>query len=279
MSNLVKDSATTQESKGTLLLIHGTAPQNIDGQLPVARVQALLKEKDPTHYIVQPTYRDLAKELNALGWDTVRYTRLGVHQDHVDEKQYAKTDLRNIMDQLKTIWSELPKDKPRIAFAWSGGSVHILQLPLADASAIVILGGISTKRTDVMRLRAKNKEELDQIEKEMNARSSAEGKVSRTEMVGLDMPYGRFWDENHLKDNWTYLKPYPKLPVLILHGDQDEEASVKQALVWKEKLPNHDITLRIKPSGNHAFGTLGNQPDMPDLAKTIHAWLAETVTR
>ena len=225
--NPVIDHATTKESKGTILLIHGTAPQNIDGQLPVERVQKLLKEKDPSHYIVQPTYRNLAKELNALGWDTVRYTRLGVYQDHVDGAEYAKTDLKNIMGQLTSIWKELPKNKPRIAFAWSGGSVHALQLPLSEASAVIILGGIGTKRVDVMKLRAKDQQELAQNEKEMDGIVSAEGKTSRTEMVGLDMPFGRFWDENHLNDNWTYLKPHPKLPVLILHGERDEEVSAK----------------------------------------------------
>jgi len=204
--NLVIDRATTKESKGTILLIHGTAPQNIDGQLPVERVQKLLKEKDPSHYIIQPTYRNLAKELNALGWDTVRYTRLGVYQDHVDAAEYSKTDLKNIMGQLNSIWKELPKNKPRVVFAWSGGSIHVLQLPLSEASAVIILGGIATKRTEVMKLRAKDKQELAQIEKEMDGVVKAEGKIPRTDMVGLDMPYGRFWDENHLNDNWTYLR-------------------------------------------------------------------------
>ena len=217
--------------------------------------------------------------LNSSGWDTVRYTRRGVHQNYVDNTEYAKTDLKDIMGQLTGIWNEMPKDKPKIAFAWSGGSIHILQLPLADAAAMIILGGIATKRTTVLKLRAKDEKELQEIEKDVNNRVAREGKTSRTEMMGIDMPYGRFWDENHLEDNWSYLKPFPDLPVLILHGDKDNECSVPQAMVWKDKLPKNNITLKIKPSGNHAWGAVGNQPDMKGLAHEIDQWLAEKVLR
>ena len=271
-TELVFDKAKG-ESKGTILLIHGTAPQNIDGQIAIPEAHNALKKKDPRHYIIQPTYKELAEYLNDFGWNTVRYTRVGVYQHEVNLNEYGKTDLNNVMDQLRAIWAMIPNDKPRIAFAWSGGSIHVLQLPLKTFDAAIILGGIVTKRLDVFRLRAKNTEEQKTIEKWITDTLVKEEKVSRTQMLGNDMPYGRFFDENNIKNNWEYLSPYKKLPVLILHGEVDEEVDVSQAKLWKEKLPGHNIDVYIKKSGNHAFGTKGNQPDMHDLAKTINTWL------
>ncbi|MBF0315096.1 MAG: hypothetical protein HQK52_16855 [Oligoflexia bacterium] len=267
-----------ENSKGTILLIHGTASQNIDGQLPAEEVQKKIIKTDPNHYIIHPTYKELASRLNSLGWDTFRYTRVGVYQNHVDLNEYATTDLSTITGQLNNIWSAMPKDRPRIIFAWSGGSIHALQLPLSEADAVIILGGISTKRIDVYRLQAKTEKERQEIERDIDNLLAQEGNSNGTEMLGYDMPKKRFWDENRLQDNWTYLKPYANLPVLILHGDSDKECSITQAKVWKEKLPNHNITLEIKQSGNHAFGTIGNQPDMLDLATAMDLFLSRVVS-
>ncbi len=266
-----------QNSKGTILLIHGTAAQNIDGQLPDEKIQIFLKGKDPTHYIIQPTYKNLFEKLNELGWDTVRYTRTGVYQDHIDYEEYKKTDLKNIMDQLNSIWKELPKDKPRIIFAWSGGSVHASLLPLEEVSAVILLGALSTKRTDVYRLRFKTPEEIQKFDSELKLLLSQEkNQQKRNELEGPNYPFSRFFDENNLNESWTYYKKYPKLPLLVLHGDRDEEVSLSQAKVWKEKLAKNDITLLIKSQANHAWGKVGNQPDMDDLAIEINKWLSTT---
>ena len=247
-SEIVFDKAAG-EPKGTILLIHGTAPQNIDGQIAIKDIYEKIIAQDPELYIVQPTYKNLAIKLNSLGWNTVRYTRVGVYQSNVNVEEYGKTDLNNLVTQLTHIWNMIPSDKPKIAFAWSGGSVHILQLPLQDAAAIIILGGLSTKRTEAVELRAKNKEELQEIKNYFNSAFSKRGQVARDEMFHNDMPYGRLFDEHDLEDNWTYLKKYNELPTLILHGDSDPEVNDSQAKLWKDKLTNHKITTIIKKMG------------------------------
>lgn len=57
------------------------------------------------------------------------------------------------------------------------------------------------------------------------------------------------------------------------------ETDASQAKVWKEKLPHNNITVIIKPNGNHAWGTTGNQSDMTDLAKTMDEWLTKEVLK
>jgi len=262
------------ESKGTVLLIHGTAPQNIDGRIPIDDIQKYFRKTDPFHYALKNVYKELSENLNQLGWNTVRYTRLGVYNNKVDVEEYGKTDLKNIVDQLKSIWLTIPNNKPKIAFAWSGGSIHILQLPLKEADAIVILGGISTKRTDVYKLSVKTSEQQRELDNYLSDVFAKKAKVSRTAMLSNDMPFGRFFDEDDLNENWTYLKEYSQLPVLILHGNADTEVSLSQASVWKDKLPHHRIDVIIKRNGNHAYGTTGNAPDMKDLAETMNRWLS-----
>jgi len=269
-TELIFDKATTK-SKGTILLIHGTAPQNLDGQIPIPEITKAM----PNHYLTLPTYKNLSRELNELGWDTVRYTRLGVYHTKVNIDEYSKTDLNNIMGQLKEIWSMIPNNKPKIAFAWSGGSVHLLQLPLQDADGIVILGGIATKRTEVYELSTKNEKELSGLKEYLSNILSQEGKIERTKMLSKDMSYGRFYDENNLKDNWTYLKNYQKLPTLILHGENDEDVHISQAKVWKDKLPDNKITTIFGKNRNHIYSTSKSPQNMRKLAKTMNNWLLE----
>lgn len=275
-TDLIFDNADGK-SNGTILLIHGTAPQNIDGQISVPKAHEHLNKTDPEHYMIKKTYRKLSKHLNKLGWNTVRYTRLGVYSQNINLIEYGQTDLKNIVDQLKAIWAMIPSNRPRVAFAWSGGSVHVLQLPLKQADAIIILGGIATKRTDIFKLRAKNEKESIEVQKYLSNVLSQEGKISRTTMLGSDMPYGRFYDENNLNDNWTYLKDHKSLPVLILHGDMDKEVDLSQAKLWNKNLPQNKIKTIIKAKGNHAYGTQGNQPDMKDLAVTMNTWLSKEI--
>ena len=104
-TKLLYDKALGGEEKGTVLLIHGTAPMNIDGIIPC----------NPSLYGGQPLYAFLARDLNELGWNTVRYTRTGVYEDKVDWVEYGVTDLANIVGQLDLIWDMLPQDKPRVA--------------------------------------------------------------------------------------------------------------------------------------------------------------------
>jgi hypothetical protein len=269
------------EAKGTILLIHDDAPLNIKGQIAFsdAHKKGRKKESDQERDgVQQPTYLELAKILNQNGWNTVRYTRVGVYNHHTDFKEYAETDLNNLMKQLRMIWNEMPQEKPRIIFAWGGGSIHALQMPLNEVDALIILGGIATKRTGVTVNQFKGKESIKKVKSEFDEALSLEGRVDRKKMFGFVMPFGRLFDENNLEDNWTYLKDYPHLPTLILHGDADIESDVSQAKLWNKKLPKHNITTVIRENGNHAYGIEANKSDMNLLANEILNWLEKSLS-
>ena len=68
------------------------------------------------------------------------------------------------LQQLKDVWSKLPKNQPKIIFAWSEGTLHASQLPLEQAKAVVLLGAISTNIRDVILAQAKTPQETDEIE-------------------------------------------------------------------------------------------------------------------
>ncbi len=272
---IVRDRAQGRE-RGTILLIHGTAPQNIDGQCPRLRRKIDRGEAYTHHFKAIPKYQQLARALNRQGWCTVRYTRPGVFLDEIDFQQYQKTDLNCIMDQLKAIWGDLPADKPRIIYAWSGGSVHALQLPLAQADALIMLGAIGTRRTDIgvincrtyrQRLVLKFKILLIPLLRHLIRPYAL--------MPPDDLPWRRFFDEHDLLDNWTYLRDFPQLPVLILHGDRDRKVPLSQAMLWQEKLPHHRIDTVIKAGANHTFGIGAHVADMEDLADRINSWLGQ----
>lgn len=63
------------ESKGSILLVHGTAPMNIDGNIPICGSDYPLGSM----YI----YKKLSRVLVDGGWSTLRYTRDGVYDDSV----------------------------------------------------------------------------------------------------------------------------------------------------------------------------------------------------
>ena len=251
------------ESKGTILLIHGSAPFNIDGRVPV---------KSESLYSKITFYKDLAEQLNILGWAVVCYAKPGVHQGHVDFDVYKTTDLSVISKQINTIWKELPDDRPKIVFAWSEGSLHVTPLLLSEARGVILLGGISTNIKDVILSQADSESERQKIELELKGVSS----MPRDKMLGIDRPAGRLIDEFNLSANWLKFKSHPKLPILILHGNRDKEVPFSQARLWKEKLPKHNITLKVKESGNHVFAK-GTSSDPVGLAETISKWLDREV--
>lgn len=246
---------------GTILLVHGSAPFNLDGRIPIE-----------THgpYSRVELFRELAEALNRHGWDVLRYAKPGVSRDRVDFAQYKKTDLESIMRQLRGVWRQLPAGKPRVLFAWSEGTLHASQLPLSEASAVVLLGAISTNLRDVILTQAEAEGEKDEAERLL----SLLPKKPREEMLGNDRPIGRLVDELGLQENWKHFEEYMALPMLILHGEWDREVPVAQARLWKARLPEHRITVKLKPSGNHMFGT-GEAADPDDLARTMHDWLVE----
>jgi len=156
------DKVCSDASKGTILLVHGTAPQNIDGVVVGCTKEEQKKLRKSNHaYLLQPIFKELSTFLNKYGWETIRYTRLGVNNNIVDIDKYKKTDLKQIMYELNFILSKMPKDKPRIVFAWSGGTIHTAQLPLNKIDAVVFLGGVATKRKELFLSAINNNLSLD----------------------------------------------------------------------------------------------------------------------
>lgn len=271
-------SKTAGESRGTILMLHGTAPMNIDGHVPLPELQSKIRSVDPDHYLSKSLYLELSDHLNDLGWDTVRYTRTGVYDECVDFDEYGRTDLSNLMDQVNGIFEAIPHDRPRIVFAWSGGSIHALQMPLEMADALILLGAIATKRTDLHNYSPIPEEHRKVIQAELDGIISRRETAVRNQMLNFDQPYGRFYDEEDLNENWTYLKEFPELPTLILHGRRDNEVHYTQAQLWEERLPECNITTILDDDRNHAWGTVGNSGNMADLAKCINEWLNEAVS-
>lgn len=252
-------------SKGTILLIHGAAPLNKDGRIPV--------EADIV-YAKTTLYKDLAAELNSLGWDVARYSKYGVYDDHIDYELYKKTDVALIVKQLKEIWGKLPRKKPLIVFAASEGTLHAHQLSLQEAQAVILLGAVATNIGDVFLDQATSEQEKIKIRE----RLSSAYQMKRDDMWGKSHPAGRVVDELNMSPNWTYYERCQNIPMLVLHGEMDEEVKLYQSTIWKEKLPKHDITTVIRPYGNHTFG-VGETMDAPYLAKTINEWLEKTLNQ
>jgi fermentation-respiration switch protein FrsA (DUF1100 family) len=247
-------------SKGLILLIHGAAPLNKDGRIPVS---------DDIIYARTTMYKDLAEALNALGWDVARYSKYGVYDESINYEQYKSTDMALILKQLKEIWKKLPKDKPLVVFAASEGTLHAPQLPLNETKAVVLLGAVATNIRDIFLEQAGTEQEKII----MQGRIDNAFKMHRDEMWGKSHPAGRIVDELNLKPNWTYYEKFQDTPILILHGENDKEVGFYQSKIWKEKLPKNNITVISRPKGNHVFG-IGEGFDAKYLANTIDEWLS-----
>ncbi len=250
------------KSSGSILLIHGSAPFNEDGNVP---------DKRAGRYEKTNFYKDLADELTVKGFKVFRYSKLGVSSSSINFDEYKKTDLQQISSQLNSIWNSMPKDQPRFVFAWSEGSLHIHLLPMQEINGVIILGGVATNIKDVILSQAKTEEDKKIIESELMSFKS----MPRYSMIGIDRPVGRLVDEFLMNDNWTYFKTIPNTPILILHSKVDQEVPFDQADTWKRKLPNNMITLNIYNNKNHSLGD-GGEHGAGLIAKSINSWLKNT---
>jgi alpha-beta hydrolase superfamily lysophospholipase len=243
---------------GSILLIHGSAPFDKDGNVPDTRAG---------RYQHTNIYKDLASALEARGWQVYRYAKPGVTPQGVDYEQYKKTDLASISTQLNAVWNSIPKDRPRLVFAWSEGSLHVRLLPLQEIDGVIFLGGISTNIRDIALAQAQNEAEREEEERQLHQVLS----MNRDEMLGIDRPAGRLVDELQMKDNWTYFVGYPTLPILVMHGTADTEVPVSQASVWKKNLPEGKIEVEIRGGLNHMFA-VGHQHGAEQIADAICGW-------
>ena len=246
-------------ARGTILLIHGSAPFNVDGRIPVPGL------KSP--YASSAFFKDLSAALRAAGWSVLRYAKPGVHQEQLDREAYALTDYTLLARQLRNLWRFLPRDRPRLVFAWSEGSLHLGALPLKQVDGLVLLGGISTNIGAVVQ--AQGGPAPDALKRMLAAKK-------RTEMLGLDRPVGRMLDELAMKDNHTTFAPHPKLPLLVLHGTADREVPLQQARKWKTLLPQHSITVVEGKGRDHRFMVPGST-DVTALVKQISGWARRAV--
>lgn len=256
-SEPITERASLDDSLGTILLIHGSAPFNADGLIPGA-------SRD-LRYANDPFFRDLSLRLRTKGLTVTRYSKPGVSDTRVDFTVYRRTNYRCLCKQLQRIWLTLPNDRPRLVFAWSEGSLLVRALPLSQISGVILLGGIATNIGDV--IAAQGGPDSSQMKQMLMSRGP-------TDMLGIDRPVGRLLDELDLEDNWRTFLPYPNLPLLILHGEKDEEVNVQQARTWREHLPNHDLTVRIGDRLDHRYMPSGlYKPDL--LSDEIFTWLNE----
>ncbi|MBU1939118.1 hypothetical protein KKA04_05315, partial [Patescibacteria group bacterium] len=168
-------------SKGTILIIQGAAPTNVDGRIPV--------DADII-YAKKSFNKNLADDLNKLGWDVVRYGKYGVYLNKIDWDKYRKTDLNFTLKQLRDVWQRVPSDKPLIVLALSEGTLHAGHLPLQDTKALILLGAIATNIKDVYLNKAKDDEEL----KKRTEKLESAHDMKRDEMFDKSWPAGRVVD-------------------------------------------------------------------------------------
>jgi len=245
--------------RGSVFLIHGSAPFNVDGRIPHDGVDS--------PYAREPFYRDLALNLVAAGWNVLRYAKPGVAPGRIDQAVYSTTDLNVISKQLVHLWHLLPTSIPRVVFAWSEGSLHVRALPVGEIDALILLGAVATNIGDV--IESQGGPSRHDLARELST-------ADRAEMLGLDRPVGRLVDELALAPNWTVFAGHPDLPILILHGSVDREVPCDQARVWRDKLRDHNITVTISQGFDHRFMPTGKY-DNELLTETIIAWLNASV--
>ncbi|MCB0361911.1 MAG: hypothetical protein KDD35_04285 [Bdellovibrionales bacterium] len=222
--------------KGSILMVHGSAPFNSEGRVPDERAG---------QYASSTFFKDIRENLESRGWKIVTYSKPGVFEHHVDYNVYKTTDLKVLGDQIRKEWKNLPSGRPRLVLAWSEGTLHVSQLPLAELDGVVLIGGISTNIREVILWQAGDERE------KMEADLQEILKYPRDEMLGIDRPVGRLIDELKLPDNWKAFSSFEKLPMLILHGGSDTEVPVTQAKQWKKKLSSHQIDVQIFQEKNH----------------------------
>ena len=246
-------------SRGSILLIHGSAPFNIDGRIPLDGVDS--------PYAREPFYRDLACRFVAAGWGVLRYNKPGVATDQINPAAYSSTDLRTLTGQLVDLWHLLPADIPRVVFAWSEGTLHVRALPLDEIDALILLGAIATNISDVI------EEQGGPLRLDLALELSS---LDRTHMLGLDRPVGRLVDELALEPNWAAFVAHPNLPILVLHGAADREVPCSQATVWQNKLRDHDISVVVRQGFDHRYMPSGEY-DLDPLTETVVSWLSNQV--
>ena len=248
MKSVKYDVPEGEEWKAAILLIHGTAPIYYDGTIPGCSADYQLGTR--------PIYDMLTYELNQRSFSTVRYLREGVYKKQVNWEEYIKVDHYQIVSQIEKIVKEMPKNKPKILFAFSGGSIHLSQLDLSKIDGVVIVGGLCTNRFHNAALNMRNKGEWKRFQEEIERfRLLSEEEIDKINKPNGDGPLKRFWQETMLKDNWVYFQKYVDLPILILHGSNDSEVHRSQASMWKALLPLHNIKYVEVDGGDHFLNT------------------------
>lgn len=254
-SSFVLEEETGPLHCGSVLLVHGSAPFDMDGRIPI--------EDPELRYGREPFYADLGARLRAAGWAVLRYAKPGVSSDGLDMTRYMTTDVSLLGLQLQNLWRFLPEDRPRVVVAWSEGTLHVSQLPLDEVKGIVFLGGISTDLADIVA--AQGGPSKDALMAELTG-------LPRDAPLGLDRPVGRVLDEVSMEPNWVTLSRDFPGQLLVLHGGADEEVPVSQARGWVGRFPEGRLTVVIGDGLDHRYMDPGvYQPERP--GDVIADWL------
>jgi hypothetical protein len=188
-----------------------------------------------------------------------------VHDDEIDSGEYAATDFAVLAGQLRSLWSLLPTERPRIVFAWSEGTLHVRALPIGEIDAVVLLGGIATNIGNI--IRAQGGPLPDELRRELAGKD-------RREMLGIDRPVGRLVDELAFEDNWKVFSEAQSPPLLVLHGVQVQEVPITQVKVWEDRLPGNRVTVVVGRGYDHRFMPQGEYDPMLVVQK-VTPWLDE----
>ena len=259
LSEYLLEHPTGRRPRASVLLIHGSAPFNLDGRVPVAGLKSPYARSD--------FYRDLSEALRRAGFSVLRYSKPGVSRAGLDRAAYAHTDYALLARQLHNLWRFLPRDRPRLVFAWSEGTLHVRALPSAELDGVVLLGGIATNISAV--IKAQGGPPAEALQKMLSEKK-------RTEMLGLDRPVGRLLDELAFADNHRSLSPHKALPLLVLHGTADREVPLEQARRWKRQLPGHAVSVVEGQGRDHRFMKPGIY-EVQTLAQEITRWAEAAV--
>ncbi len=267
MKTVKLDLPIDGDPKVSILMVQGTAPMYYDGKIPGC---------PPDYYLGnRALYQELVHELVGYKYRTVRYLRDGVSQSGINWDKYIHVDHYQIIKQLNLIKNSLPESEPKILFCWSGGSLHVSHLDLTDVNGIVIVGGLCTNRFHNAGLKTKSKEQLKGFMAEVASFAAlTSSEIDRINEPNRDGPLKRFWQELHLLDNWRYIESHIEIPMLIMHGDEDEEVDVKQGRLWNQLLPKHNIKYIEVAGGDHFLNT-EHTNGAKRIGFEINQWLIE----
>ncbi|WP_157982836.1 alpha/beta hydrolase family protein [Aliidiomarina minuta] len=141
----------------------------------------------------------------------------------------------------------------------------------------IALWGSSRGATQMMQV-ARGRDDIHALVFEMGAADHEQSLVTRPEMIEVYENRVPDFDENReqaMKDRSVvyWADELPQVPVLILHGEQDERVDVEQAHLLAAALDEsgHEYELKIYPEAGHSLMRIADED--------MFSWLGEVLNR